>query len=81
MGGAQVRAGASKLLGPVPAAHPLPQGVHLPVYFQAGVGARSPGFRLQLCFLYPPTITVTLGGLLPILVLDFYVSKTRAPDQ
>lgn len=63
--GAKVRTGPSKLPGPVRAGHSLPQEVCisacLSVYFQAGLGARSPGFRPQL-FFHPQTISVTLAG-------------------
>lgn len=73
-GGAKVRTGSSELLGPVQICHLVPWEVFLclSVYFQAGLGARSPGFR-PLSFLRPQTITVTLAvgwGPLPSLSLE-----------
>lgn len=48
----------------------------LSVCLQLGLGARSSGFRSQLCFFQLQTITVTLAeGLLPSLGLSFHFCK------
>lgn len=63
--GATERTGPSELLGQCRLAAVFHEAVHLPVYSQAGLGARSPGCRPWFCFVHPsnhPCDLVSWGG-------------------
>lgn len=78
-GDGRVSQSPSELLGPVglgSAFHRRRVCACLSLCLQLGLGARSSGFRPQLCFFQLQTITVTLaGGLLPSLGLSFHFCK------